>query len=349
MAHVRRALHEVRSDRPVALSVRPIARIRLAAVIVWICLTAIRPATARTAGDTDFPRGPVRLIVPFTPGGPTDTMARLIARKLEEMWSQPVLVDYKPGAGTVVGVGYVARAPADGHTIGVVVSSYTINPVLRRSMPYDTLKDLSGVTMLSSFPVAIIANPQVPFDDLKGLVEYAKRNPGKLSFATPGVGGTTHLAAELLKAMAGIDMLHVPYKGSAPAQADVIAGQVPLMMDPLFSAMPFVRAGKLKIIAVTTAQRAPGFEQFPAVAETYPGFDVRAYIGLVAPAATPRPIVAGIQQDCARALATPELRARFEELGNTPVASTPAEFDTFIAADMKKWEKVIRDARIPLE
>jgi tripartite-type tricarboxylate transporter receptor subunit TctC len=163
------------------------------------------------------------------------------------------------------------------------------------------------------------------------------------------VGGTTHLAVELLNVVAGIEMVHVPYKGSAPAQTDVIGGRVPLMGDPLFSAMPFVRAGKLKVIAVTTARRVPGFEQFPTIAETYPGFDVSAYLGFVVPSATPRDIVKKIQADSARALEMPDLRARIVELGNNPVGSTPEDFDAFIATDMKKWAKVIREARIPLE
>ena len=296
-----------------------------------------------------YPKGPVRLVVPFTPGGPTDIIARLMSQKLQEIWGQTVVVDYKPGAGTVVGIAHVAQSAPDGHTIGIVVSSYTINPVLRREMPYDTLKDLRGVTMLTTFPIAIVAHPGVPFDDLKGMVDYAKKNPGKLSFATPGPGGTTHLAVELLKSIAGIDMVHVPYKGSAPGQTDVIAGRVPLMSDPLFSAMPFVRAGKLKVIAVTTEKRAPGFEQFPTVAETYPGFDVRAYLGFVVPRATSAEVVKAIQAASAKALEMPDLRKRIEELGNTPVASSAEEFDAFIAADMKKWAKVIREAKIPLE
>jgi len=287
--------------------------------------------------------------VPFTPGGPTDTIARLMSQKLEQIWSHPVVVDYKPGAGTVVGVAHVAQSAPDGHTVGIVVSSYTINPVLRRSMPYDTLKDLRGVSMLTTFAIALVANPGVPFDDLKGMVAYAKQNPGKLSFATPGVGGTTHLAVELLKSIAGIDMVHVPYKGSAPGQVDVIAGRVPLMSDPLFSAMPFVRAGKLKVLAVTTEKRVPGFEQFPTVAETYPGFDVLAYLGFVVPKATPDAVVKALQSASARALEMPDLRKRIEELGNTPVGSTPEAFDRFIAADMSKWARVIKEAKIPLE
>jgi tripartite-type tricarboxylate transporter receptor subunit TctC len=260
-----------------------------------------------------------------------------------------VVIDYKPGAGTVVGIAQVAQSAGDGQTIGIVVSSYTINPVLRREMPYDTLNDLRGVSMLTTFAVALVANPGVPFNDVKGMVAYARQNPGKLSFATPGVGGTTHLAVELLKSIAGIEMVHVPYKGSAPGQVDVVAGRVPLMSDPLFSAMPFVRSGKLKVLAVTTEERVPGFTQFPTVAETYPGFDVRAYLGFVVPKKTPTAVVRAIQLACARALQMPDLKKRIEELGNNPVGSTPEEFDAFIAADMKKWAKVIKDAKIPLE
>jgi tripartite-type tricarboxylate transporter receptor subunit TctC len=319
--------------------------------IFLICriLLAVICLLGSTAEAQEFPKGPVRLVVPFTPGGPTDTIARLMSQKLEGLWSQPVVVDYKPGAGTVVGIAHVAQSPADGQTIGIVVSSYTINPVLRRSMPYDTLKDLRGVSMLTTFAIALVANPQAPFDDIKGMVDYAKKNPGKLSFATPGVGGTTHLAVELLKSIAGIDMVHVPYKGSAPGQTDVIAGRVPLMSDPLFSAMPFVRAGRLKVLAVTTEKRVPGFEEFPTIAETYPGFDVLAYLGFVVPKATPDAAVKAIQGASAKALQMPDLRKRIEELGNTPVGSSPEEFDRFIAADMKKWAKVIQDAKIPLE
>ncbi|MCC6209742.1 MAG: tripartite tricarboxylate transporter substrate binding protein [Burkholderiales bacterium] len=306
-------------------------------------------ASGLGAAAEAFPKGPVRLIVPFSPGGPTDTIARLVGQKLEEIWGQPVVIDFKPGGGTVIGIAQVARSPADGYTLGIVAPSYTINPVLRRQMPYDTVQDLRGVSILTTFPLAIVAHPGEPFDDLKGMIEYAKKHPGKLSYATPGVGGTSHLLVELLNGIAGIDLLHVPYKGSAPGRTDVIAGRVPLMCDPLFSAMPFVTAGKLKVIAVTTRERAPGFEQFPSVAETYPGFDVRAYLGFVVPKATPDAVVRSIQQASATALRAPEVRKRVAELGNTPVGSTPEAFDAFIAADMAKWAKVIRDARIPLE
>jgi tripartite-type tricarboxylate transporter receptor subunit TctC len=318
----------------------------LKSVTVTIFLALLMLASAHAQ---QFPKGPVKLVVPFTPGGPTDVIARLMSQKLEGLWSQPVVVDYKPGAGTVVGIAHVAQSAPDGQTIGIVVSSYTINPVLRREMPYDTLKDLRGVSMLTTFAIALVANPQAPFDDIKGMVAYAKDNPGKLSFATPGVGGTTHLAVELLKSIAGIDLVHVPYKGSAPGQVDVVAGRVPLMSDPLFSAMPFVRSGRLKVLGVTTGKRVPGFEQFPSIAETYPGFDVLAYLGFVVPKKTPTEVVRAIRSASAKALQMSDLQKRIEELGNNPVGSTPEEFDRFIAADMQKWAKVIKEAHIPLE
>jgi tripartite-type tricarboxylate transporter receptor subunit TctC len=304
---------------------------------------------AFTAQAQNFPTRQVTLVVPFTPGGPTDVIARLMTQKLTEAWGRPVVIEYKPGAGTVIGIDSVAKSAPDGHTIGVVVSSYSINPALRRSMPYDTLRDLSGVTLLTSFSMAIAANPSVPFDDVRGLVEYAKRNPGKLAFATPGAGGTGHLAGELLNGIAGIDMMHVPYKGSAPAQTDVMGGRVQLMFDPLFSVMPFVRGGKMKAIAVTAERRVPGFEQIPSVAETFPGFNVTGYLGFVVPSATPRAITAKIHADSARALKAADLAARITELGNQAVGSTPEEFDAFVATDMQKWVKVIRDAKIPQE
>jgi tripartite-type tricarboxylate transporter receptor subunit TctC len=311
-----------------------------------VCLSALAaaPATAQ-----DFPKGPVRLIVPFTAGGATDVIARLMSQKLNDIWSQPVLVDYRPGAGTLVGVDAAAKSAPDGHTIGIVVSSFTINPALRLKMPYDTLKDLSGVTLLTRFAIGLVAHPDVPFNDIKGLVDYAKRNPGKLSFASPGTGGTAHLTGELLKAVAGIDMVHVPYKGGAPGLLDVMAGRVQLMCEPLFSAMTYVRPGKLKVIAVSSERRSPGYEQFPAVAETYPGFDVSAYLGFVVPSATPRAIVRKIRDDSVKALNSPDVRPRIVELGNELVGSTPEEFEAFIASDMKKWTKVIHDAGIPRE
>ena len=326
------------------MNITKIAACVLTTTSLWIGAFAGAPAVAQ-----DFPKGPVRLIVPFPPGGPTDTIARLMSQKLQALWSQPVVVDYKPGAGTVIGTDAVAKSAADGRTIGVVVSSYTINPVLHRAMPYDTLKDLSGVTRLVNIPLVLVAHPDAPFDDLKGLVAYAKRNPGKLSYASPGAGGTAHLAGELLNDAAGIDLVHVPYKGSSPAQTDVLGGRVPLMIDPLFSALPYVRAGRMKVIAVTSAHRVAGFEQYPTIAETFPGFDVSSLLGFVVPAATPRAIVSKISTDSAKAVNLPDVRSRIMELGNEVIGSTPEEFDAFVAAEIKKWTRVITEKGIRAE
>jgi tripartite-type tricarboxylate transporter receptor subunit TctC len=233
--------------------------------------------------------------------------------------------------------------------MGMVNSAFPINPVYRKSLPYDTLKDLAGVTQLVTIQIVLVANRGVPFDTVAGLVAYAKRNPGKLSFATPGTGATSHLAGELLKRAAGIEMVHVPYRGSAPAQTDLIGGRVDLMFDPFYSALPFVKAGKLKVIALNGDRRVAGYEQYPIVAETYPGFNVTAMLGLVVPAATPRPIVDKIQADVARVLHAPPERKRIEELGMEIVASTPEEFTAFVRSEMQKWGKVIREAGIEQE
>ena len=326
---------------PFAVSIR---RIFLIALAAWAPLLP-----AAHAADAPYPNGVVRVIIPFPPGGPTDTMGRIIGQKLQELWGQPVIIDYKPGAGTVIGVDVVAKAPPNGLTIGIVNSSYPINPLLRKTMPYDTVKDLVNVTQIAKLQLALIANPQTPFNTVPELVAYAKAHPRELSYATPGAGGTSHLAGELLNRAAGIDLMHVPYKGSAPAQADLMGGRVQLMVDPFFSALPFVKAGRLKFIATAGEKRVPGYEQYPTIAETYPGFVVSALLGFVAPAATPKHIVQKLQADVARVLLAPDVKQRIEELGMEVVASRPEEFDAFVHSEMSKWGKVIAAAHIQIE
>ena len=312
----------------------------LAFLSAFVCATGL-------AADVEFPKGTVRFIVPFPPGGPTDTLTRIVSAKLQEMWARPAIVEYKPGGNTSVGIDAVAKSAPDGHTIGMVNSAFPILPLLRKSMPYDTLRDLAGVTQLVEIELALVANPQAPFNTLGELVAYARRNPGKLNYATPGAGGTAHLTGELLKRAAGIDIVHVPYKGSAPAQTDLMGGRVELMIDPFFSALPFVRAGRMKVIATAGERRMASFEQYPAIAETYPDFQVKALLGLVVPVATARPIVNRIQADAARALQNE--RRRIEELGMQVVASRPEQFDAFVRSDQKKWAKIIEEAKIELD
>ena len=290
----------------------------------------------------EYPRGVVKLVVPFPPGGPTDVVGRLMAQKLSEAWNGSVIVENRPGAGTSIGTEAVAKSPPDGQTIGMVITAYMINPSLQSKLPFDTLKDLVNVTQLVTQHVVLVANPKVPFNTVAELVAHAKKNPGKLTYASPGSGTSAHLAGELLKNEAGIDMVHAPYKGSGPAQADLVAGRVDLMMDVYHSAKPMVEAGKLKVIALAAPQRPAGIAQYPVIAETVPGVSVTSLFGFIVPAGTPRPIVQKIYADSAKILAQPDVRERLAGLGLEPVGSTPEQFDAFVRAEIAKWAKVVK-------
>jgi tripartite-type tricarboxylate transporter receptor subunit TctC len=301
---------------------------------------------ATAAAAQDYPKGVVKLVIPFPPGGPTDVMGRIVAQKLQEVWGSGVIVENKPGAGTVIGTDMVAKSAPDGHTIGMVITAYMINPSLQAKLPYDTLKDLANVTQLVTQHVVLVANPNVPFNTVAELVAYAKKNPGKLTYASPGSGTSAHLAGEMLKGEAGINMVHAPYKGSGPAQADLIAGRVDLMMDVYHSAKAQVEAGKLKIIALAAPQRPAALKQYPVIAETVPNVSVTSLFGLVVPAATPRAIVNKIQADSAKVLAMPDVRERLAGLGLEVVGSSPEQFDAFVRAEIAKWAKVVKDNNI---
>ncbi|MDQ6628359.1 MAG: tripartite tricarboxylate transporter substrate binding protein [Pseudomonadota bacterium] len=296
----------------------------------------------------EFPKGPVKIIVPFPPGGPTDTVGRLISQRLQEAWGQPVLVDYKPGAGTVIGVDYVVKQPADGQTLCMVNSSLAVNPSLRRTMPYRTPQDIAGVTQIANLQLALVARPDAPFSTLAELIAYAKKNPGKLVYGTPGAGSTTHLGVELLQREAGIELLHSPFKGSAPAHVELMGGRIDLVSDPLLSVLPYLKAGRMKMIATMGEQKVAGHD-FPTIAQTIPGFSVNALLGLIAPAATPKPVLQKIQGDVARALNSADMKKRIEEFGMQIVASTPEQFDAFIVSEMHRWARVVKDAKIELE
>lgn len=317
-------------------------------ILVASGLLAAGIGTSLEAAAQDFPKGPVKIIIPFAPGGPTDTVGRLIAIKLQDIWKQSVIIDYKPGAGTAIGADFVAKAPPDGLTFGMVNSSFAVNPSLRKSLPYDTLKDLSGITQIANLQLAIVARPDAPFNTLPELIAYAKKNPGKLSYGTPGAGSTTHLGAELLKREAGFDMLHAPFKGSAPAHTELMGGRIDLVVDPFLSVLPFVKAGRMKMIATLGDKRIEGFN-YPTVAETLPGFSVNALLGFVAPHGTPRPIIQKIQADTETVLRNPEMRKRIEEQGMEVVASKPEQFDAFVQSEMKRWAVVVREANIQAE
>jgi tripartite-type tricarboxylate transporter receptor subunit TctC len=286
-----------------------------------------------------FPTKPVRMIVPFPPGGATDIIGRLVAAKMQEVWGQPVIVENRPGAGTVVGTDLVAKSSPDGHTLGFVVTAHVINPSLRTNMPYDTLKDLAAVSHVSIQHLVIAVHPSVEASNVAELIALAKKNPGKLSYATPGSGTAMHLSVELLKAQAGIDLVHVPYKGGAPAQQDVMGGRVPILLDVLYAVQPLINSGKIKAIALLSPQRV---SNLPVVAETVPGVSALSIVGLVAAGTTPRELVRKLSADVAKAVRSSDLTERMTQLGMEPVGSTPEHFDALIRSEIEKWARVVK-------
>src|SRR4051812_12663431 len=312
-------------------------------------LAALAAAPALSFAQAGWPDKPVRLIVPFTPGGPTDTVARLLASQLETIWKQTVLVDYKPGAGTVLGTTAVARAPADGYTLGMAISALTINPSVQPNLPYDTRKDLVGVSQVAQAHFGLFAHPSAPFNTVPELIAYAKKNPDALSFATPGAGTGTHLAGEMLAHLAGIKMVHVPYKGSGPAQQDVIGGRVPLLLDILYSSMPYVKDKRLKVIALSSPKHALSNPEIPLIADTLPGFSAMSSIGIIAPAGLPPPLLQKISADVGQAVRSPEMGARMANLGLEPVGSTPEQYNAQIRQEIDKWAAIVKTANIKIE
>lgn len=319
---------------------------RLACAVA--CAIAVLVPAGRAAAQT-YPSKPVRMVVPFPPGGATDVIARLVSQRLHEIWGQPVVLDYKPGAGTVIGTDAIAKATPDGHTMGIVITAHVLNPSVRPNLPYDTLKDLSGISMLSVSHIVIVATKSLGANTVPELIALAKKNPGKLNYASPGTGTAMHLAGELLNTMAGINIVHVPYRGGAPAYPDVISGRVELQIDPIFASMGNIESNQVKPIAITSAQRAPTAPNIPTVAETIPGFNVQSIAGLVVPSATPRDIVNRISAAVTQALNTPELRERMQGVGMEPAPTTPEQFDQFVRTEITKWADVVKTSGMKVD
>ncbi|HEX9462421.1 MAG TPA: tripartite tricarboxylate transporter substrate binding protein [Alphaproteobacteria bacterium] len=293
-----------------------------------------------------FPAKPVRLIVPFPPGGATDIVARMLSQKLQDIWGQTVVIEYKPGAGTVIGTDAVAKSAPDGYTLGIVITAHMINPSLRPDLPFDTVRDLAGVTTVSMSHIVLVATKLLAANTLPEVIDLARKNPGSLSYASPGAGTAMHLAGELLKARAGIEMTHVPYRGGASAYPDVITGRVQLQFDPLYAMMENITSGQVKPIAITSPARAAAAPDIPTIAETYPDFSVLSITGVVVPRATPRELVRKISADINAVLRQPDLRRRMSEVGMEPAGNTPEEFDAFIAREIAKWAPVVRAAAL---
>ena len=291
-----------------------------------------------------YPSKPIRFVVPYPAGGPLDTVARLLAQKISGSVGQPVVVDNKPGAGGNIGADIVAKSPADGYTILMgAVATHAINPTLYASIPYDPVRDFAPITQVASTPNVLVVNPGVPAASVAEFIAYAKANPGKLNFGSGSTGSAGHLAGELFKAMAGVEMTHVPYKGAAPAMNDLIGGQVQLMFDNLASSLGQVRAGKVRALAVTTAKRTPLAPELPTIAEAgLPSFDISTWFGVFAPAGTPREALDRLHAQFTLGLAAPDVREKMQNLGAEPVGSTPQEFAAYIRAEADKYARVIK-------
>jgi len=318
----------------------------LGLVCVYLRLSAVALLLALSpqANAQAYPSKPIRFVVPYPAGGPLDTIARLLAAKVGESVKQPVVVDNKPGAGGNIGADIVAKSPPDGYTIVMgALATHAINPTLYKAIPYDPVKDFTPITQVASTPNILVVNPSVPATNVREFIAYAKANPGKLAFGSGSIGSGGHLAGELFKTMAGVDMVHVPYKGAAPAMQDLVGGQIQVMFDNLASALTQVRAGKVRALAVTTAKRTSLAPEFPTIAESgLPGFDIETWFGILAPAGIPREVLDRLHAEFTRALAAPDIREKMLNLGAEPVGNRPEEFAAYIHSEAEKYARVIK-------
>ena len=314
------------------------------AAVSLVLVGATAPVVAQ--GPDNYPTKPVRILVGFPPGQATDIIARAVAQKLGDMWGQQVIVDNRPGAAGIIASELAAKATPDGYTLLMSSSGpLAINTGLYAKLPYDPVKDYEPITVTASVPLVLVVNPSLPVTSLKELVALAKSKPGQLNYASGGSGVTNHLAMELFKSAAGLEINHIPYKGSTPALTDLIAGQVPFMFETGLATIPLIKAGKLRAIAVSSARRTVALPEVPTVAESgYRGFEAVAWVAFVAPAGIPAPVLSRLSADTLKILRMPDVRERFLGLGAEPVGNTPAEFRTYLRAEIAKWGKAVKDS-----
>jgi tripartite-type tricarboxylate transporter receptor subunit TctC len=310
--------------------------------LIACCLAAL---SCMAEAASPFPTRPASIIVPQAPGGANDVLARIVSGKLSEYWGQPVLVDFRPGGGAVVATQFVARSAPDGHVIGLVTTAFASDPAIRK-LPYDAVRDFAPVARLGFNVVGLVVVPSLNVADVRGLIELARNKPNALSHGSNGVGAAGHVAAELFKSRIGVEMVHVPYKGGAQLYADMIGGRIPVAFAVLNSAMPLVKSGKLKALAVTNLQRSRIFPEYPPLSDTVPGYEFTIWTGFAVPAATPKDVVQKLSADVLRLAAAPELRPKFNELGYETAPMGAAEFAEFIKAEMQTLGKLMRDAGI---
>jgi len=304
------------------------------------------PGLAPAAWAQAYPSQPIRWVVGFPPGGGADTVSRIMARWLSERLGQPVVIENKPGASTSLSLQAVASAPPDGYTVVFIGASATVNVSLFDNLPYNLLRDIAPVSGLIDFPFVLIVNPKLPATNVAELIAYAKANPGKISMASFGAGSSSHVAGELFKTMAGINLVHVPYRGSAPALTDMLSGQVQVMIDVMTSSLPHIQSGALRALAVAGRKRFAGLPDVPTIADTVPGYEANSWCGLGVPRGTPPEIIERLNREINAGLNDPGVKAQLAKVSTTPIIFTPAEFGAYMASEVEKWGKVVRTAGV---
>ena len=314
-------------------------------------LVAVIAAVVFSTTATAFPTKPIRIVVAYTPAGTTDILARVVGQRMSEAWGQPVIVDNRPGANGNIGTEVAARAVPDGHSLVMATAgTHGINVSLYRKLAWHPVRDFAPVSLVAMVPNIMVVNNALPVKSVKEFIAYARANPGKLSYGSPGNGSTAHLSMELFKSMTGSNLVHVPYKGSAGVLNDVMGGQIAVTIDNMPPYVPQVRAGKIRALAVSTAKRSTAMPDLPTIAEAgVTGYDAGAWFGLLAPAGTPKAVVDTLSTETARILKLPEVSKRISELGAEPVGGTPEQFAAFIKSEIDKWAKVIKDANVELQ
>lgn len=308
-------------------------------------LAAMSTGGPLVATAQGFPAKQIRIVAPFPAGGSTDVTARLIGQKLTEVWGQQVILENRPGAGGTIGAEYVAKAAPDGHVLLMTTIALAINASLQRKLPFDTLKDLAPITQISALPLLLVVHPSVPVRNVKELVALARARPGQLTYASSGAGTSPHLAAEMFKTMAAVDMIHVPYKGNAPAMTDLLGGHVSVNFGLLPPLLPQVKAGKLRALAVTMARRVAVLPELPTIAESgYPDYEINSWQGMLAPGATPKEVITRLNVEIVRIIGLPEVRDRLAADGAEPIASSPEQFAAHLRAEVAKWAKVVKES-----
>jgi tripartite-type tricarboxylate transporter receptor subunit TctC len=310
---------------------------------VWLALVTAVPAARAAQQAKDYPTRSVRMVVPFAPGGSNDIMARLLGQKLTETFGQQFIVDNRPGASGIIGTEIAAKATPDGQTLLVMSLTLAVNPSLHRKLPYDTEKDLAPITVIAAAPLMLVVHPSLPVKSTQEFIAYAKANPGKLNFGSGGPGSTPHLAGELLKTMAGIQMTHVPFKGGGPALSALVGGEIQLMLENIPSTLPYVQSGRLRALAVTSRKRSPMVTDLPTLDESgVKGYELVGWNGLFAPGGTPKAVITKLYDASVKALEQPDVKKRLAAMGAEAGGNSPEEFRKFIRAEIAKWAKVVK-------